>query len=276
MTTGSTAAATGTTGDATTGSTPDWTTGLDADAIGFIQTKGFKAPGDLLGSYRNLEKLLGAGPDKLVKLPTDDKPESWDPVYQKLGRPAKPEEYEIQFPEALKDATAFQETLRKTMHGLGLSAKQGRELAKALGETIVTGMTAEQQAEEQARQAETQQQQAALKTKWGANYDANVNAARGALRAFGVTADDVDKVESVLGYARTMELFHGIGSRLGEAPFTEGGQPPGGFGMSGDQARAEITRLRQDVGFAQKLVANDAEAKAKWDRLHRIAYPDAA
>lgn len=67
-----------------------------------------------------LEKVPG-----LVNLPKDDKPESWAPIFAKLGRPEKPEEYEIPVPEGQAELKEF----RAWAHEIGLTKTQAKALA---------------------------------------------------------------------------------------------------------------------------------------------------
>ena len=61
-----------TTSTSTQGSAPastDWTSGLTDEMRGYVQNKGFKAPQDVVESYRNFEKLHGVPQDRILKLP---------------------------------------------------------------------------------------------------------------------------------------------------------------------------------------------------------------
>jgi len=48
----------------------EWYAGIADEGLrGYVQTKGFKDPGALAESYRNLEKLQGVPQERLLKLP---------------------------------------------------------------------------------------------------------------------------------------------------------------------------------------------------------------
>lgn len=247
----------------------DWAAhGLDQETLGFVQNKGFKGPSDVLAAYRNLEKLMGAGPDKLLKLPADDKPESWAQVWEKLGRPADPSKYEISMPDNFEDH-GLGDFLRSTFHELGISGKQAQVFSQKLNEHLKGNL--EKAAAEFQQQIAAQE--VALKQEWGNQFDRNVRVAKQAAQAFGVKPEVIDTLEEAMGFDGVMKFFHAIGSKMGEAQYVDSGQGnTGGFGMSKEAALSEINRLRSDVAFAQKLSSGDAEAKRKWDNLHQIAF----
>lgn len=255
--------------------TPVWTDGFSADDRGFVQSKGFADPGQLLNSYRNLEKLMGAGPADLLRMPKDDKPESWDPVYARLGRPAAPGDYKLAKFEGMPDeasAAKFNDFLRNTFHGLGLTAKQAEGITGKWADFVRETISGQETALEQQALAE----QSVLRGEWGPNYDRNVNIARSAASALGLAPEHVDQLEDALGFGQTMKFLASVGSRMGEADYVDGGSRPGFDVQDQESAMAEINTLKVDVEFAKKLTSGDAEAKARWDRLHMIAFPDAA
>src|SRR3546814_9253232 len=68
----------------------DWSSDVCASDL-------WKAPADVIESYRNAEKLIGSDPSSILRLPgaaaTDDE---WAGVYDRLDRPAKAEDYRIE------------------------------------------------------------------------------------------------------------------------------------------------------------------------------------
>ena len=252
-----------------------WIDSFDDEAKGFVQNKGWKDSADLLGSYRNLEKLTGAGPDKLLKLPTGDDKAEWDAFYTKLGRPESADGYKLPVPDG--DDGAFAKTAAGWFHELGLTAAQAEKLSAKWNEHVgQMGQQAEAQKGE-AYKAQIEQDNKALTSKWGAAYEQNINIAKTAAREFGFDGPTIDKLESALGFAGLMEFMHNVGSKIGEASFVSGDSgAPGRFGvMTPDQAKQQITALRSDSGFISKYTAGDAEAKAKMAQLHKWAYPEA-
>lgn len=247
------------------GNPSDWTTGLNDELKGFVQNKGFKDPGMALESYRNLEKLMGAPKERLLKLPEKADDPAWNDVYGRLGRPEKAQDYGI------KGDEKFVSWAQENFHKLGLSKTQAEKLVENWG-----NFTGEQEkARLDASQAKAAEEDKALKNKWGQAYEKHTAIAKQAVKEFGMTAEAIDKLESAMGYTGVMELMYNIGSKLGEPSFVAGGNKGGGFNvMSPEAAKSEINSLRSDPDFVRRYTNNDAEARAKMIHLHKMAYGD--
>lgn len=256
------------------GSTP-WYGGFDPELKGYVETKGFPADGKgieaLANSYRNLEKHFGVPAEQLLKLPKDEADvEGWNKIYDRLGRPAKPDEYDIPVPEGVD--SKYAKFIADKMHKLGVSKKVAKELAAAQNEFI----TAEQAEAEKNYEATIKEQDKALRGKWGQAYDKNVQVARGAFAELGITAEHVTALEKVLGFSGVMEFFHGIGSKIGEDKFITGGNTEGfGGAMTPAAAQARIDAIKADPVMSQKYVNGDLAVRAEMDRLHRMLIPAA-
>lgn len=251
----------------------DWAQqGLDTDTLGYVTTKGFKAPGDVVGAYRNLEKLHGVPADRLLKIPGPDaKPEEIAAYRERLGAPKTAAEYQLAkfdevFGENKEGAAKFDGFLRGAFHKLGMPASMAGEFSKEWAAFVATGVAEEAKAAEQAELADQTQ----FKSGLGDKYEKYVNVANQAAAAFGLQQQQVDALSKVLGFSGTMKFLNAIGSKLGESEY-HGGDTRGTSGP--DAAVAEINSLKQDASFANRLVNKDAEATAKWNRLHQIAYP---
>ncbi len=254
-----------------TGGTPsDWTSTLNDDTRSYVQTKGFKDPAAVVDSYRNFEKLMGAPKERLLTLPDKEDAPEWAAIHDRLGRPAKAEDYKIEVgPEVLSpEATTF---LKNEFHKLGITQKQGETLMKNYGEYFKgeVGKTEVQ------NQATLQQQQNDLKKSWGAAFDQNMQTAKNAAIAFKFDAGKIDALEAALGYDGVMNLLHDLGTKVGPHQF-HGGSGNGSSGgmLTPTQAQAEIKALRADPAFAGKFLAGEIDAKEKMSRLHKMAYPD--
>lgn len=81
-------------------------------------------------NYVNAQKMVGA--DKIVVPGKNAKPEDWDAVFNKLGRPEKPDAYAIAPPETMpKDFpldTKLLDEYKQTAHKLGLLPGQVKSL----------------------------------------------------------------------------------------------------------------------------------------------------
>lgn len=256
-------------GGAPAGGTPaDWISGISDEGVrSWVTTKGFKDPAAVATSAWNLEKLIGVPQDRIVKLPGDDKPEAWNEVYTRLGRPENADGYKIPVPEG--GNPEFAKTAAAWFHEAGLGQKQAEKLAGKWNEY----MGQQAQAQQDALAAAGTEQAGKLKTEWGASHDANIAIAQKAAKAFGFNEQAIDALQQAMGYDGVMKMLHSIGSKIGEDNFVGGGGAPSGGASSPDAAKAEIALLRKDGDFTQRLLRGDAEAKTKWSRLHQQAFP---
>lgn len=104
----------------------------DAGTRTWVEKKGYKSVEDLAKGASNLESLLGAS----VKRPADDAaPEEWDKFYSKVGRPDKPDAYELKRPDGLPSDLPYDEALAGSFktwaHKAGLNGKQAQSLHDA-------------------------------------------------------------------------------------------------------------------------------------------------
>jgi hypothetical protein len=241
---------------------------LPADLSGFVQNKGWQSPVDALKSYVNLERLRGVPETELLRIPKENDAAGWDAVYGRL-RPGKVEDYGIEGADA--------ELLAK-VHEAGLSKQQAQRLAEYLGTRAKT-------AQEQSEQAKAQRQEAdmaALKTEWGGEYDANVEAGKRAARALGWDAATIDKLEDALGTRGVYELAARLGRGLREDGFAGQQGPQSGqslpFGMTPQAAGARLQQMQNDPAFQARLYHADKgvrlEAMKERDAIASLAYPE--
>src|SRR5690606_30055722 len=156
--------------------------------------------------------------ENILKLPAkEDDAEGWSKVWERLGRPADPKDYEIQVPEGIGD-DKFAEWARSAFHELNMPKGMASKLV-AKWNAYVKSTLEQQQAQ---YQSQVQQDGDKLKSEWGAAYEQNVNVAKRAAQTFGVDAETIDKMEKALGFAGVMRLFHTIGSKMGEDAFVTG------------------------------------------------------
>lgn len=252
--------------------TPSWLEGEDETTIGYVQNKGWSDPKQVLDSYRNLEKLMGA--DKAgnaVVIPrADADAKEWAAVYDRLGRPSAPDGYKVQLPDG--GDKAMQEASLSKFHELGLTKNQGEQLASWFNNRVVES---QQQAEKE-RVQQFQAEDAAIRQEWGGAYTQNLAQAQLAARNLGLDATTIDKISEALGHKGTLSLLHKLGGKMGEDAFVTGG-PNTAFGaaLTPGQAKSQIQALMGDRDFTSKYLAGDAAAKAKMAQLHSFAYPEA-
>jgi hypothetical protein len=266
---------------AANGSTPaagagsfDWgTLTLDPEVKSLVTDRQWKTPNDAIKSYQNLEKLTGVPPEQMLKLPKGDDPAAWNEVWNRLGRPAKAEDYKIPLPEG--DKGEFAKVAANWFHEAGLTQAGAAKLATKWNEFQAT----QAQAQNDALAARDVKEVGELKAEWATDYDKHAAIVDKAAETFGMTPEQLAALKQVMGPKGAMNFMRNIGSKLGiEDPnFVKGDGPTGFTNMSPQQAQEEMTRLRKDKLFAQEFNSPDprvkSEARAKMNRLAIIAAP---
>ena len=205
---------------------PHWIESISDTALkdfainkGYHRTDTTEALPTILRQYQSLEKLVGAEKaGRTVELPDFDNPEAAskrDAFYERLGRPAKATDYDLGFTAEEGVDAEFDKWARETFHGNGLTAKQ----ANALGKAWVDFATAQTQQDALVTSQRAAQEDAALRQQWGAAYDNRVAKAASAAKAFGVSPEAIDAMQSVMGYGQVMQHFNAIAEAMGEHEF---------------------------------------------------------
>lgn len=247
-----------------------WYSGFDEMTRGYVEQKGFKDPAAVVNSYQNLEKLMGherAG--RTMVLPKDDQDtETLGKIYDRLGRPAAPEDYKLPVPEG--DQGEFAKIAASKFHELGLSSKQGQALAEWFN-----GHGSELQKQQEA-QFERQRDEdfSKLEQEWGDQFNVRAEVARRAMREAGLTPEEGAMLERTLGVhkaAKAFEFFGKMFSEHGGKGFDNSGG--GKFSTTPEEAKARINSLTQDKAWQQRYFSGDADARAEMDRLQKTAYP---
>lgn len=251
-----------------------WYSGIADEGLrGYAQIKGWQDMGQAVESYRNLEKLHGVGPDKLLRLPDkDDDAEGWGKVWDRLGRPAKPEDYKLPTPDG--DGGEFAKTAAGWFHEAGVPARQAGKLAEKWNAWQGEQMQAAQQRAEQQAQADIE----ALKKEWAQGFDTQIALGRRAQREFGVDEGTLTKIEGAMGTGAMLKFFATLGSKLAEAPLigAEPGSATPPFKLTPEGARAKIAELTTNEEWSARYIGGDRAAFAEMQRLMALAYPQAA
>ncbi len=264
-------AATGTPAPAASGTPPpaapssSWVDGLGDDLKGYVATKGFKEPKDVVDSYRNFEKLQGVPKERLLALPESLEGETMTPVWERLGAVKEAKELSIDVPKELADEK-FSDFLKDTFHKL----KVPRQMAETFAKEFVTRQKSLMEAEA----ADTKQAVATqfndIKKEWGAAFEKNQNIANAAANKFGLTMDEVKALGASMGPAKALKFLHKIGEGLGEGTYIDGNNA-GSDAMTPLQAKSEIKALIRDTDFQRRMAAKDLDSIKKWNRLHEFA-----
>ncbi len=246
---------------------PDWLSGLPDDMKGYVQTKGFKTPVDVLESYRSFEKLHGVPQDRLLKLPEQmDTPEG-RAIWEKLGRPKEAKDYVIDIPKESGDPQ-LADWLRSVADKGNFTQRQVETLVKEWNER--SSSTMKMMNETQAIKLTDAENN--LKREWGSAFEQNMFLADQGAQALGIDEATVKALGQAMGPDKAMMLLHKFAVSTGEAEFVNGRSASNGV-MSSEQAQARINEMTQDKSFQARLRSNDGDAKRQWDNAFKMAYP---
>lgn len=250
----------------------DWRTSLPDDIRSAPSLQDIKDIPSLAKSYVHAQSRIGSS----ISIPKDDaKPEEWDAHYNRLGRPAKAEEYkfsEVKLPEGAKLDDNLQKKFTGIFHKEGLSQRQADGVRKAFLEhqaiELTTKMAARNKAVDDGNNA--------LMLKWGDKFEANSRVAKEALAKFATPELIAALDESGAGSdPRVVEAFLNIGQRMQEDNINPSS---GGNSFSANQvvqARDTIEQLKKDPAFLKALHnrydAGHKDAAKKWLELHTQA-----
>jgi len=231
-----------------------WYTGADAETVGYITNRGLdkmkpnEAALASIKAHREAEKLLGAGINNLVRLPKDaNDVEGRNALFNRIGRPEKAEGYDFTGIEGVDEG--FTKFVSPLFHANGVTKEGAREITKAL---LAEANRAETEAGK-ATEAQLAVERTDLLAKWGGAADANLVVAQNAFKKLGITEEQSKAIEKVLGFGKTMSLFHDLGTKIGEDPFVNP------MGNSGGPAR--ITTKEGALARKKELMADTEWAK---------------
>ena len=222
----------------------DWRTSLPEEIRSHASLDSISDVGSLAKSYVHAQSMIGA--DKVVvpgKWATED---DWSAVYDKLGRPADAESYElkVETPEGAEPDGDMLNWFRSTAHSNGLTPRQAQ------------GLLAEYQKFSQSREASASgavEQQLAtaeqeLRREWGEAYDQRISIAKDVLAQFG--DDELADGAATDGQTlfgndpRVVRFLHKVGAYINERVSEDGllGAKTTGA-MAPDEARAKLREL---------------------------------
>jgi len=238
-----------------------------AEQTDYVTNKGWKNPGEVLESYVNLEKLMGADrAGRTVVLPKDDKDVDGMKAFRaKLGVPESADKYEIAVPEG--DSGEFLKVASGWFHELGIPKAAAQALAGKWNEywtNAAKAMDAE-------LLSNSNKELDALKLEWGGDFEKKSAFAKDFLKKSGWTDQDVSDYEKARGTGRMLKDFYGWGSKVQEPGFA--GDPSKGGGGAGaitkDVAKAKLLEIQANRISGQITDAQWSDGKK--DEFERYA-----
>ena len=234
--------------DTTPQTPPTWLDQVtDPNTKAWAEAKGLQNGNfeNVLGSYHNLEKLMGA--DKagrtITLLGDDASSEEHATFYNKLGRPEDASQYSVTLPEGSEDDTRLT-MMRTKAHALGLTDEQFTGLAEADAEYLSNTI----QQQQDTASISGADAEVALKKEWGAADDLKVAGINLAAQKLGITEDQLKGLHSSMGPVEAMKFVDGLNTKIGDHDF-DGGESVIPNHKTPDQARTELSELSMNKEF---------------------------
>lgn len=266
-----------TTTTTTTTPPPAWyqgVEGVDSEVIGHIQNRGLdkltpvQAAISAVKAHREAEKFVGVPANRLIRLPEDpNNADAMKDVYQRLGKPSDAKEYDLSTvkrgDKPLDDK--MQEFIRNTAFNTNLSRAGATRLAEEMSK-FLDASEGETKAQ---RDAALVLEKTELKKNWGANEVANMLVAQNAAKALGVSAEHLAALENTIGYAKVMEMFRQIGTKIGEDKFVTVPGAPSNI-MTREGATARKKELMADASWRDRYLNGGAPENREMLALNTI------
>ncbi len=243
-----------------------WYSGIQDEGLrGLAELKGWDSPEKALSSYKNLEKLTGLPPERLLKIPDKDDAAGLAELNKRFGwaAPDDAKDYNIEVPEGSDNRYA--EHIRGVFKELGVPKDLAEKLAKAQN----TYMADLLKSEDDAYNVKAQADMAALKAEWGGEFDKLDQLGRRAAKEFGVDQTTLELMEDLLGPAGSAKFWAKIGSKMSEAAFIDGKVDQLGP-LTPDAARARVQQLGQDKAWFERFEKGGIKEAQEWKQLTAI------
>lgn len=242
--------------------------GVDETLVGHWQNKGWDKKSaaevavEATRAAMEAQKFVGVPANQLLRLPKEAGDEAgWKPVWQRLGVPADPKEYN--FADVKRsDGSAPEESFIETMRAAAFRHNIPKEAANAITREVVKFMENSDTSESAGKAARIAEQKAALLKNWGPNFEANKFVAGRAATTLGIDPATVASLENVIGYDKIMEMFRAIGAKTGEDKYVTSGAPGAQGGvMTREQAVAKKGELMADPVWKKAYLSGGMQSK---------------
>ena len=234
----------------------------------------FKDVASLGKAYKHMESFRGQS----ISIPEERDAESMGPIWDKLGRPESPDDYDYQPPDRI-DTSEYnfdnQQEFLNQAHDNGLSNDQAKFVLD-----FYNNMAFDSINDIRNFQAKTvADNTTALQKEWGKGYDENLAMA---VRAFDEFATDEDRDflqgNGLDSNPMLIRMFHKVGTMMTEGSFT--GNVGSNRMLSPVVAQTEINAIRSDKSHSLHEAYHSAEhpdhqrAIEEMEKLYGLAYQE--
>lgn len=240
----------------------DWLGSLPDDLKSDTTLSKYRTLEDFARGHLETKRLASS---RLSIPSADAPPEAWAPVWDALGRPTDPKDYEIALPEG--ESPELADAFRPLAHQIGLSKAQ----AKAIVDFNNARISAAREAQMHAQQAASQAEVDAFRQELGAEADAKLAAAKRAFARLSGDAELAEALDAKLGSKTLLKFFVGVADAIGEHGRVDGAAPAASGLVPGADPEAEFNARTKDPEYRKKLTDGDPVAKAEYERLRAAA-----
>lgn len=236
---------------------------LSDEDKGFIQSSNYADPSAVIKALRDTKSYVGADKNTIIKIPkpAEDGSVDYSEVYRTLGRPEDASGYGF-------EESDFTKMAAPKLFEMGITKAQAEGLSKLMEEWGASTTASQAEAAEQARAKGID----ALKKAWGAEFEVNNEVAAKAVRelseATGISSEDLDKIEDLIGVEKAAKLFYAIGSKDGGVKnltnYNSGVETP-------EIAAFKLKELMKDPETGKKLAQQDRKVIAEIKRLTELS-----
>ena len=249
-------------------SAPFDSTGLQGELANEPSLRNFDTVDKLANSYVHAVKKMGAPPENFMKIPQEG--ESWDQVYDLMGRPQEPNGY--QFDDFGDDFDGELNGFKTWAHELGLNNNQALGILHELNNQIASS----KEESENGRARATEEGLNSLRQEWPKEvFDEELDYSRRGFTQFATKEDMEFMEETGLGdNPHMIKLFNRIGRAMSEAGMVVGQSTQVGD-LTPQAAKDRIKELYNDKefleGYRDMQHPKHKEATQRLDRLFKIS-----
>ena len=255
-----------------------WFDELDEDLKAHAVSKGLDklepdaAARKAVEMHRGAEKLIGADPSTLAKLPKDAADPTYAALYERIANMAVPKEatgYTFEGVKA-KDGKDLTEDLAGMVRETALDLKLSPSAAKSLAARIVafTDKTVDDGSER--AKAALAAEQTELRAMWRENFDLNNYKIDRVRDILGWDKDVTDALRNTVGGTKVMNGLLQLANRMGEAEFLKGSSSGGTPALTRDQALEKKTNLMMEGSRGKLTDARLAEITKELMDLDKV------
>ncbi|MAN64592.1 MAG: hypothetical protein CMI60_21895 [Parvibaculum sp.] len=248
--------------------TPEW---VSDEHRGFVENKGWQTTDDVVKSYVNLERQIGT--DR-IPLPVEGQDISQWEGWDKLGTPETAEGYELAVPQGYEN---YNQDMSAWFREKAHEAKVPAHMAQRLHDAFVERAIGQEKDMALDQQRAFEDWGNELKKEYGNSFDEKVGLARRAVRAFGSdTLVDLLNESGLGNHPEMVRAFAKVGAELSSGQQFKDAEVSGSFGMTPEDARAEISRIRANPALMDKTSPENKVLNDRLTQLYEFAHPDQA